>query len=213
MRRRNLTWTIGGSALILSGVIVMARSIMLGSSLSPTLTVISELAWSVGVTVFAVGRTRYESVVARRPLGLVAMLTLAWWQIIARIFFDLMTPSQGFATPESIPPAYVAFGYLNLLIPLAAGIIATVQIARTRIVPSPWRWAPLWVLGLGVLVGVITQGMYATLALPQQELADVAILLGALSSLASTVGLGVLALILSERGRADSVHIFRSGHS
>lgn len=166
MRRRNLTWTIGGSALILSGVIVMARSIMLGSSMNPTLTVTADIAWSVGVTVFAVGRTRYESVVARRPLGLVAMLTLAWWQIIARIFFDLMTPSQGFATPESIPPAYVAFGYLSLLIPLAAGIIATVQIARTRIVPSPWRWAPLWVLGLGVLVGVITQGMYANPGTP-----------------------------------------------
>ena len=56
----------------------------------------------------------------------------------------------------------------------AAGIIATVQIARTRIVPSPWRWAPLWVLGLSVLVGVITQAMFATLALPQQALADVA---------------------------------------
>lgn len=213
MRRRNLTWTFGGSALILSGVIVMARSITLGSSMSPTLTVIAEIAWSVGVTVFAVGRTRYESVVARRPLGLAAMLTLAWWLIIARIFFDLMTPSQGFAAPESIPPAYVAFGSLSLVIPLAAGIIAAVQIARTRTVPSPWRWAPLWVLSLSVAVGVVTQGIYATMTFPQQAMADLTSLLGALTSLASTIGLGVLALILSERGRADSVHIFRSGHS
>ncbi|MEV8357563.1 hypothetical protein [Microbacterium sp. NPDC076895] len=137
MRRRNLTWTIGGSALILAGIVAMLDAVMLGSVL----------------------------------------------------------------------------GYLDLLIPLAAGTIATVQIARTRIVPSPWRWAPLWVLGLSVLVGVITQGMYATLALPQQALADVATLLSALSSLAGTIGLGVLALILTERDRADSVHIFRSGHS
>ncbi|MEO2131491.1 MAG: hypothetical protein ABGX78_09710 [Microbacterium sp.] len=76
MRRRNLTWTIGGSALILSGVLVMMREIALGSSLTPALAVIAELTWSVGVTVFAVGRTRYESVVARRPLGLVAILIL-----------------------------------------------------------------------------------------------------------------------------------------
>ena len=213
MRRRNLTWTIGGSALILSGVLVMMREIALGSSLTPALAVIAELTWSVGVTVFAVGRTRYESVVARRPLGIVAILILAWWQVAARIVFDALTPSGGFATPDSVPPTYVVFGYLHLLMPLAAGIIATVQIARTRIVPSPWRWAPLWVLGLSVLVGVITQAMFATLALPQQALADVATLLGALSNLASTIGLGVLALVLSERGRASSVQIFRSGQS
>lgn len=212
MRRRNLTWTIGGSALILAGIVAMLDAVMLGSSLRPVLTVIAELAWAVGVTVFAVGRTRYESVVARRPLGLVTMLIVAWWHVVARIAFDLMTPSEGFATAESIPPMYVVLGYLDLLIPLAAGTIATVQIARTRIVPSPWRWAPLWVLGLSVLVGVMTQGVYATMALPQQAVADVATLLGALSSLASTIGLGVLGLILSERGRAESVHIFRSGH-
>ncbi|MEO2131490.1 MAG: hypothetical protein ABGX78_09705 [Microbacterium sp.] len=68
-------------------------------------------------------------------------------------------------------------------------------------------------LGLSVLVGVITQAMFATLALPQQALADVATLLGALSNLAGTIGLGVLALVLSERGRASSVQIFRSGQS
>ena len=50
--------------------------------------------------------------------------------------------------------------------------------SRQRLTP-PWRWAPLWVLGLSVLVGVITQAMFATLALPQQALADVATLLGA----------------------------------
>ena len=212
MRRRNLTWTIGGSALILAGIVAMLDAVMLGSSLRPVLTVIAELAWAVGVTVFAVGRTRYESIVARRPLGLVTMLIVAWWHVVARIVFDVMTPNGGFATPDSIPSMYVVLGYLDLLIPLAAGTIATVQIARTRIVPSPWRWAPLWVLGLSVLVGVMTQGMYATIALPQQAVADIATLLGALPSLASTIGLGVLALILSDRGRAQSVHIFRSGH-
>ena len=66
----------------------MMREIALGSSLTPALAVIAELTWSVGVTVFAVGRTRYESVVARRPLGLVAILILAWWQVAARIVFE-----------------------------------------------------------------------------------------------------------------------------
>lgn len=213
MRRRNLTWTIGGSALILAGVVVMLHGIMLGSALAAVLLVGADLAWAVGVTVFAVGRTRYESVVARRPLGLVAMLILAWWQVVARVIVDALSPSEPFATPEAIPPAHMILGYLDLLVPLAAGVIATTQIARTRIVPSPWLWAPLWALGLSVTVGVITQGIYATMALPQQAMADVGALLGALTNLASTIGLGVLALVLSERGRATSVQVFRSGQS
>jgi len=189
----------------------MMRAIMLGSSLSPALTVIAELAWAGGVTVFAVGRTRYESVVGRRPLGLVALLIVAWWHIGSRVVFDALSPSETFATPAAIPPAYLIFGYFDLVVPLAAGIIATVQIARTRIVPSPWRWAPLWVLALSAVVWALTQGAYATMALPQQAMADVGALLGALANLASTIGLGVIAIVLSERGRASSVQIYRSG--
>lgn len=189
----------------------MLHAIMLGSSLSPAFAVVAEIVWAVGVTVFAVGRTRYESVVARKPLGLVAMLILAWWQIITRIGLETMTPDEPFATAESIPAFYTVIGYLSLVVPLAAGIIAAIQIARARIVPSPWRWAPLWVLSLSTAAGVVTQGMYVAMTLPQQEMADVAALLGALTTLARTIGLGVLALVLSERGRAGSVQIFRSG--
>ncbi|WP_434969171.1 hypothetical protein [Microbacterium sp. bgisy207] len=212
MRTRNMTWTLGGSALILAGVIMILQYVVTAPSARPALYLIGELVWAVGVTAFAIGRRRYDSVVSRKPLGVSALLVLGWWPPINRVLLDAIALSEPIMRPDQISDAHVALGYLGLFVPLAAGLVASVQIARARIVPSPWRWAPLWVLVFGIAGGVLTQALYATLPhTAPQPLTDIAALLGAMTALARTMGLGVLALVLSERARPSSVQIFRSG--
>lgn len=69
---------------------------------------IGELVWAVGVTAFAIGRRRYDSVVSRKPLGVSALLVLAWWPPINRVLLDAIAPSEPIMRPDQISDAHVA---------------------------------------------------------------------------------------------------------
>lgn len=107
--------------------------------------------------------------------------------------------------------AWVIYGYFSLLVPAAAGLVAGAQIARADIVSSPWRWAPLWVLGAHALTWAVPQIIFVTVR-PEsiQAFADLFAMLGALASLAGTLGLGILAIALAVQQRPDSVEVYRS---
>jgi len=215
MRAVRLTWTIGGLGLVLCGVIGMMQYALpyAGSVLAPT----RELVFAAAVVLFAVGVTKEASVVARRPLGVIALVVLALWPLAMRLAEPLL-PTMDAATFDAGLDAYRAAEsalttvfYVDLLVSLSAALIAVVQIARARTVPGVWRWAPLWALLVSVAAGVVVPLLLAAAApTGDQNLAGVATVLGALGPLAKTLGLGVVALVLASQVRDGVVEVYRS---
>lgn len=155
----------------------------------------------------AIGFTREGSVVARRPLGLSALIVVALWPLANSVIAGLL----GARSPEDAA-AWTVYGYLSLLAPIAAALIAAVQIARAGVVASPWRWAPLWVLVLQAAAWAIPQLGFAAVGPGSdvQAFAATVSVIGMLGFVANTLGLGILAVVLAARERPDSVEVFRS---
>lgn len=98
----------------------------------------------------------------------------------------------------------------SLLLPIAAGLIGTVQIARSGNVPTPWNWAPFWVLAAGMLLEAAT--LVTATAASASGNSDAFLTLTALESvsfLVGSLGLGMLAIVLGMRTHG-SIEVFRS---
>jgi phosphotransferase system glucose/maltose/N-acetylglucosamine-specific IIC component len=133
MRPVRLTWTIGGVGLVLCGVIGMLRYSLLG--VGPGVAVMLDVVFAAAVLVFAIGLSRRASVVARRPLGVIALAVVALWPVLVRIAQPLL-PTTDAATLDAGLDAYraaesllTAVFFVNLLVSLSAALIAAVQIA------------------------------------------------------------------------------------
>ncbi len=208
MQQLKRTWIAGGIGLIACGVIGMLRYSVLGRpGSSQFLGVTADIFYAAAVILLAIGLTREASVVARRPLGMVAMLLVAVWPL----FFDLATGWLAVLEPQGQGAAWTAFGYLALVIPIGAGLIAAMQIARAGVVQPSWKWAPLWVLGVHAFAWAVPQLTVAAVGAGGAQIyVDGFAMLGTLAFLASTLGLGTLAVVLAARRRPASVDIFRS---
>lgn len=185
------------------GVLAMLQSSFVGLD---AIRVITDVIFAASILLFAIGLSREASVVARRPLGLIAMAIVAVWPLTS--FVLTRTLVQGTEPDDS---GWMIYGYVSLLIPAVAGLIAAMQIARNDTVPSPWRWAPMWVLGAYALAWAVPQIIFVT-ERPEavQGFADLFRTLGSLSSLAGTLGLGILAMVLAAQQKPESVDIYRS---
>lgn len=203
-RTRQRTWVFGGLGLVVCGVLgVLPPDTRVGSG---PLQIITDVLFAASVLLFAVGLSRDASVVSRRPLGVTALALVAIWPLISSAINTAMGPE---ASPGD--DAWVAYGYIALFFPAAAGLVATMQIARSSSIPSPWRWAPAGVLGAQALAWGISQTIFvSTRPESVQSFADLFQTLGTLTSLAATLGLGILALILAARLRPESVEVYRS---
>ncbi|MDC5237986.1 hypothetical protein NRA21_17920, partial [Acinetobacter baumannii] len=84
--------------------------------------------YAAAVLVFAIGLTRESSVVARRPLGLVALAILAGWPFVDWFLTDVVMPY------DRAPEAAGALGYIDLIVRIGAGLVAAVQIIRVGVV-------------------------------------------------------------------------------
>ncbi|MGQ2915015.1 hypothetical protein [Microbacterium aurantiacum] len=207
MRNMTRTWIAGGLGLVICGVVGMLRMSLQGTPGGQFLDVAADVSYAAGVLILAVGMTREASVVARRPLGIVALTVVAVWPLLSALAIALL----GVVEPQGHGSAWMAFGYLSLLIPTAAGLTAAMQIARAGIVPAPWKWAPLWVLGLHVLAWVLPQLIIASVGgADAQYYVGLFTMLSTLAFLAGTLGLGTLSLVLAARRRPASVDVFRS---
>ncbi|MFL0409739.1 hypothetical protein ACH0AH_01025 [Microbacterium paludicola] len=153
-----------------------------------------------GAVLFAVGLTRGASVVARRPVGVIAIALLAAWTL-----FDSML---SLATPAVI--AGEAFGYVSMVVPFGAALVASDQISRARTVPSPWRRAPMWVLAVQTLAWGDPQIALANATQGGVLLGDLLAPVGLISLLLGTVGLGTVAVALAAKQRPSTVQVFRS---
>ncbi len=193
-----LAWVIGGSLLIAHAILPLITQAMY----VPGLGIVSSLLWAGALAVFAFGVRGQGSVVARRPLGMTALVAggliplaeFALWAVI---------PTESFPQGSLIP---VGQGIRVVL--LAALVIATVQIARAGVVPSRVRWLPL------ILVGVCAAMQAAAEAVAITEPGIVLALLPAyvfVTSVMPTIAaltLGIVAIVLAPRagegGGADT---------
>lgn len=172
--------------------------------------VATDVVYAAAVMLLAIGLARDSSVVARRPLGLIALGIVALWPLTDSLIAGLLA-----AVSPDDAAAWSIYGYVSLFIPIAAALIAAVQIARAGVVASPWRWAPLGVLALQAAVWAIPQIGFAALG-PRSDVQAFAAplsVLGMLGFLANTLGLGILAVVLASRESSDSVEVFRSARS
>ena len=210
-----MTWTIGGVGLVLCGVVGMLQySLPYAGSF---LTITREVVFAAAILLFAAGLSREASVVARRPLGVAALAVVALWPIILRIAepllpnMDAASSDAGMDAYRSAAGVWTTVFYMDLVVSLAAAVVVVVQVARARILPERWRWAPLWALLVSVAAAVIPPLLLVSLGpVADQNILGAASALGSLGFLAQTLGLGIIALVLAARVREGEVEVFRS---
>ena len=151
-RTRQRTWMLGGVGLVACGVLgVLPPGGRVGSG---PILLVTDVLFAASVLLFAVGLSRDASVVSRRPLGVAALAIVAIWPLLSSVITRAMGPG---VSPDD--GAWTTYGYIALFIPTAAGLVAAMQIARSDSVPSPWRWAPAWVLGMQALAWAVSQAV------------------------------------------------------
>ena len=206
MRNRRRTWITGGAGLIVCGVLGMLQTNLVGMPGSEIMRVVTDVVFAASMLLFAFGLSREASVVGRQPVGSAAMVVLALWPFAAFV----LTRSLNSQVPSE-DTAWMIYGYVSLLVPAAAGLVAAAQIARSGNVPAPWRWAPMWVLAAYAVTWAVPEIVFVSVRPDSiQAFADLFLMLGALDSLAGTLGLGILAIILAVRERPGSVEVYRS---
>jgi hypothetical protein len=205
MRSIRTTWTAGGALLVLCGVLVLTAPGALGAA-GMGVAIAGDVLYAAAVLVFAIGLSREASVVARRPLGLVAMVVVALWPFAARTLWAVLGAGP---VPPDDARLSILFG-VDTVVSLGAALVAAVRIGRTGTVPRPWRWAPVWALGVTVVTAVIPQ--LAAVGAPSagQQLVPLFSVMGVLGLAVRTIGLGILALVLSAQLRPSSVEVLRS---
>lgn len=216
MRAVRLTWTIGGVGLVLCAVMGMLRTPPFG--VGSVLGIAAEILFAAAVLWFAIGLSRDASVVARRPLGSVALAVVALWPIVVRVAspflptLDATTSEGGLDAYREVENLLTAVFMADLLISVGSAVVAVVQIGRAGTIPPPWQWAPLWALLASLAAALLPQLLFAVAGDQDPRIVtEAAFTLGALGFLARTLGLGIIALLLAARQRGGSVEVLRSG--
>lgn len=182
-RDAKLAQTLGGSLLVAHAVVVFA------ANASPFLppagaSYVVTVLWTAALLTFAFGIRRSGSVVARQPVGVVALIVAAVQPIVSRVLWAVVP------LDVTAPELSVMAGQALQLISLAALVVATVVIGRAGSVPHRLRWVPLIVLAVTAGAQVLLQIVGVT--------APGGVDMGALAALywaVTTIGtIGVLAL-------------------
>jgi len=201
-----MTWLAGGIGLIACGVVGVLRLAVLGTPGTITgLTLLADALWAAAVLTLAVGKDRESSVVARGALGVAACAAVALWPAFSTVMGLIAVPDG----PEEAG-AWRVWWYASAIVPVILGLIAAAMVARTRTVPLPWNWAPLCALGVQCVLWAVPQVIGTASPTTLLEAPGIASGFGTLGFLTSTLGLGILAVVLGNRSRAGTVPIFRS---
>ena len=126
------TWVAGGVFLLLAGG---ARAVEMLVPQAPQWPIVSAALMAIGVWIFAIGFRARESVVRRRPIGMIALIVYGLWPLLYAAVVQHFV-SGGL---ESLPEIalYMSVGAL-------AAVVGVIAIVVADVVPRPWRWAPLW---------------------------------------------------------------------
>lgn len=209
VRDARLAWTLGGSLLIAHVVLIFVFGTM-----QPLLFAgshyVGDALWAGALVIFAIGIRGSGSVVARRPMGIVALLVAAVMPFVLAIASTALTPASIDAGYD--PTLSITIIQSLQALWLASLVVACVVIARAGAVPRRWRWLPLIALAVGVVpqialaiatVSMVDAFSQLGFALAMQGVAS----LGTVAILA----LGVFAIVLAQRDAprsADPVQVY-----
>lgn len=191
LRARRLTWVAGGVLLVLSVVVgLAARGPLAG--LSPG----KDWLFAAAGVVLAIGIGRGASITARRVVGTIATILLVIAPLTQWYWFSLLPDNTGDPNAEEDAWVLVAAAYFGILIVLA--IVSAIAIIRAGVVPSPWRWAPLWVMLGTPATYALGLAFFAAapLGTPVASLGAIVSLYGPAAGVAF---LGILAIVLGMR--------------
>jgi len=193
VRDARLTWLIGGSLLIAHAVLILVANgypMLAFSGVGPIL----DGVWAAALLVLAFGVRGRGSVVARRPLGVVALVIAAVVPLLSALLWWVVPIATWDATSALMA------GTGASVLSLGALIVATVVIGRAGAVPHRVRWVPLIVLAVTAGAQVLLQ--IAGVAFANTRV--VADLSGAFffAAMLGTLGvllLGILAVVFAPR--------------
>jgi hypothetical protein len=193
VRDARLAWIIGGSLLIAFAVLTLAANSMAPIIHLPGWGIGLDVLWAAALLVFALGIRRAGSIVARQPLGVVALVLAAVLPFVSMAFWWVIPP-DGMDQPVTL-----AIGQTFIAVSFAALLVATVVIARAGAVPHRVRWVPLIVLLVAAGVQVLAQSLAVSASSSGDG--DLAALVSAISLTSSLaiLLLGVLAIFFAPR--------------
>lgn len=204
-RQRQRTWVIGGIGLIVCGVVGILLPTLNTVTGTAGISAVLDVVYATSVILFAVGLSQEASIVARKPLGVIALAVVGLWPLTLFLLTRLTpeNPAGGAGT--------TVLGYLAILVPTGAGLVAAMQVVRAKVVANPWRWAPLWALCGYVGAWVIAQLVFVSQDAGEiQSFAPLLQMLATLAGFAGTAGLGVLAIVLAAKQRPETTEIYSS---
>lgn len=159
-RKGRVVFFVGGTLFFLSGMVALLQTPLTplfewmyrtldGATLDTTRIVMQYAGGAlsaIAIIVFAVGTREGGSVVARKPVGVIALILFAVWPYVTLVIWTVVP----YETMAALPgPPTIALS----LVPVVAGLIGVVEIVRARAVPGGWRWLPA--LAYLVIVGPI----------------------------------------------------------
>lgn len=184
---RRRTWVIGGILLLLSVlVLVVARG--------PLAAVVPAKDWlfaAAGI-VFAVGLGRGGSVTRRGVLGTVSTILLVVAPLTQAFWFSLVPDTLDPHAEEDVW-TLTWMAYLAVLAVLA--LVSIFCIGLADVVPSPWRWAPAWVVAWTPIAYLSGLFLFSS----RSPTADLGAYLTLYGPAAGTAFLGILGLVLGRR--------------
>lgn len=139
-RSGRVVFLIGGTLFVLAGVCGLATLGPLAGFAyealgdgAVVLQTIGRVLFSAAMIVFAIGGARGGSVVARKPLGMAALVVAAVWPLVTAI------PNVATLIGFGGDVGYV----VRMAIEIAVGLVAVIEIVRSGAVPGWPRWIPL----------------------------------------------------------------------
>ncbi len=201
MQVRRRTWLTGGVLLLTAGFLGLVRTQLLPAA---ALGWAGTLLAAAALVVFAIGFGAAGSVTARRPLGTIALLALAAWEVLSPLLWTVFAGILIGASFESLSTLDILTRVLSLIF----AMIAVWQIVRVAVIPRPWNWAPLWALAAFVAAQVLPYLAEATGIRDQETLVLMHGFAGVVL-LAGNLFLGVLAIMLAVRpARSSTVSVY-----
>jgi len=198
-----LAWRIGGTLFLACAAVSVVEPFLVGTPAITIAFLARTALFSAGLIVFALGVRGSGSVVARRPLGVVAVLVLAAVPAIAGIV--------SVAVPYSMDLVdfFLAWNYAVPAIELGAAIVAVIVIARAGVVRPPWRWVPLGALIATAAPQLILLAVVASPGADIQAMAGAMYGFSQLVNIAVPLTLAVGAIFLSQdRPEPRTVQIY-----
>ncbi len=142
------SWLLGGFLLLGQGVLGVLAALAAGSGNAAAVPY--ELGAGVltaaACIVYAFGLRPSESVVARRPAGMIVLLALGAFVLVRAVWW---------AGPTGYAVGAESTAALGAIVSYVLAIGGAIAILRIGVIPRPWSWIPLAAITLGLGLAVV----------------------------------------------------------